>query len=203
MTTGYNARVLDGRTTTLRDYALQCARAMGPLVSLRDKPQDLPLTPETILPDVESYYARQFREASEALARLEAMTDAEYEVEMRAEDARALEGHTIAMAKVREELRRCETMIALVAAWTPPSAEHLPLKEFMLGQLTTEVPSLNRMLQSSPPVMRDDAAAARMAEIDLIASWVARSKERLASEASRERFNGEWLQALLTALPEA
>ena len=43
MPTGYTADIQDGKITTLREYALSCARAFGALIMMRDDPHDAPI----------------------------------------------------------------------------------------------------------------------------------------------------------------
>ena len=55
MATGYTFNVVDGQITTLSDFAMQCARAFGLLIDMRDAPSDAPmqtagLTPITMIP---------------------------------------------------------------------------------------------------------------------------------------------------------
>lgn len=74
MPTGYTASVQDGKITEFRDFAMQCARAFGATITMRDDPSDAPI-PEAFEP--ENYNAKRLIEAQEEIARLNAMTDDE------------------------------------------------------------------------------------------------------------------------------
>ena len=66
MPTGYTAAVQDGSITTLRDYALQCARGFGAFLHMHDEPFDTPLTLPP--PADTSYYDKRIAEAERILA---------------------------------------------------------------------------------------------------------------------------------------
>ena len=71
MPTGYTAHIADGTETTLRQFALRCARGMGALATMRDDPWDAPIP--TALPP-SSYHADQIAETKSEIDRLNAMT---------------------------------------------------------------------------------------------------------------------------------
>ena len=50
MPTGYTCHIEDGTVTTLRQYALTCARAFGACASMRDEPLTV-LPPSKVEPD--------------------------------------------------------------------------------------------------------------------------------------------------------
>ena len=64
MPTGYTASVADGRVTEFAPFALQCARAMGALIMMRDEPHDAPI-PERF--EASDYYSKSLAEARERL----------------------------------------------------------------------------------------------------------------------------------------
>lgn len=61
MPTGYTASVADGTTTTLRAFALQCARAFGATVTMRDDPMSAEI-PERFEPG--GFYRRLMEQAT-------------------------------------------------------------------------------------------------------------------------------------------
>lgn len=61
MPTGYTAAVCDGKITEFPAFALQCARAFGALITMRDDAMNAPI-PEEIKPDT-SYYDKNISEA--------------------------------------------------------------------------------------------------------------------------------------------
>lgn len=131
MPTGYTAAVVDGTITDLRSFALQCARGMGALVTMRDDPWNAPI-PERLEPS--TYNADRLAEVQAELADLRAMGPAKWQQAADDELAERRAAYEKAKADNIEQRRRYDAMIALVEAW-----EGAPegLKPFMLEQLHT------------------------------------------------------------------
>lgn len=132
MPTGYTANVCDGKVTEFSDFAMQCARAFGALITMRDDPSDAPI-PEEFKPS--TYSADRYSEAKEKLRELRALTPEQVEV-------RALCAYEEAVARVKQrndadfrQNDRIDAMLAKVAAWTPPTSDHVEMKNFMAEQL--------------------------------------------------------------------
>lgn len=135
MPTGYTHGVQEGTITTLREFALKCARAFGANVMMRDEPSEAPIREYT--PD--PWHAEEVKKAKQRLAEIERMTldqcrdeaDKEYEA---------------GMVRLREyqvrreaERRRYESMLTQVECWTPPTDDHREFKTFMLDQLRQSI----------------------------------------------------------------
>lgn len=137
MPTGYTEPVRSGEVTEFRDFAMQCARAFGALIMMRDEPSDAKI-PEQFEPSTD-YYDRELAEAQKTLIQIEGLTAAECQ-------KRASEAHNQAVLawEERREKRagdraRYEAMLAKVRAWEPPSPDHVKFKEFMESQLTESI----------------------------------------------------------------
>ena len=76
MPSGYTAAIKDG--ITFSDFAMNCARAFGALISMRDEPLDAPI-PERVEPT--DYHAEKIKKAEERLSALIAMTAKELDAE--------------------------------------------------------------------------------------------------------------------------
>lgn len=85
MPTGYTAGVEDGTVTTLREYALTCARGMGACIMQRDDPMNEP--PKKQEPT--DYHVKWLAEAKEKLVQLAAMSNEEIKAAFTAENERA------------------------------------------------------------------------------------------------------------------
>ena len=132
MPTGYTAPVADGTTTTLRAFALQCARAFGATVTMRDDPMSAEI-PERFEPN--GFYRRMMEQAIARLRHLQALSPIEAQREMQQQ-------HSAAMARWREQTWgdarqrvRYLAMIDAVCDWEPPTPDHSGLRSFMLRQL--------------------------------------------------------------------
>jgi hypothetical protein len=132
MPTGYTAGVADGKITAFQTFALQCARAFGATILMRDDPMDAPI-PESFEPS--AFYAGELAKAQDELARLRSLTPDEA---ARARDdahAEAVASWIRRVAERTETRNRYNAMLAEVVKWEPPTTEHVALKEFMLQQL--------------------------------------------------------------------
>lgn len=136
MPTGYTAAILEDPNLTFKDFALTCARAFGALISLRDEPLDTPI-PDSLQEN--DYYANRLDEAKKALAHLMSLTYEQIAAAAKADYATTCERY----AELREERRnnrlKLEAMLAKVEAWTPPTADHIQLKSFMIEQINSTI----------------------------------------------------------------
>ena len=136
MPSGYTAAIKDG--ITFSDFAMNCARAFGALISMRDEPLDAPI-PERVEPT--DYHAEKIKKAEERLSALIAMTAKELD----AEAAEYWERETAYNKKAHEEAeelrKKYKAMAELINAWEPPTSAHVGLKEFMQSQIELSVNS--------------------------------------------------------------
>jgi hypothetical protein len=129
MPTGYTADVADGTVTDLPTFAMQLARGMGALVTMRDEPTGTPI-PERFEPS--DYHAKELARLETERARLLVMTDEQAQGE--ANDALAVYdvASTRAALEHAHKRQRYQAMIEKVEAWRgAPDG----LKEFALQQL--------------------------------------------------------------------
>ncbi len=136
MPTVYTSRVQTGEIRDFATFALQCARAFGALIMMRDEPSDAPI-PERFQP---SDYNRRAREKAAAeLQRLQGLEWDEIVAESIADynaEVRQWEEYKKQQDAGRQ---RYEAMLEQVRAWTPPTEEHVGLKEFMVNQLVESI----------------------------------------------------------------
>ncbi|HUW00859.1 MAG TPA: hypothetical protein VMW08_00775 [Acidimicrobiales bacterium] len=136
MPTGYTESVQKGEVTELAVFAIECARAFGALVTMRDAPTGTPI-PDEFQPS--SHYRDRIAELETELAEVEGWSHDQ------AADA-AMDAFTAEVDRRRErrereaeEEARYEAMLAKVEAWTPPTLGHRELKTFMVDQLTESI----------------------------------------------------------------
>lgn len=132
MPTGYTANIKDG--ITFKQFAMQCARAFGALITMRDDPFDTPI-PEELKPDT-SYHDRGVKTAQAEVRKFKKMTHAD----MIRGAAAATKKEVAYWRKARKEnidlKNKYQAMLDKVQAWVPPTAEHQGIKDFMIQQLT-------------------------------------------------------------------
>jgi hypothetical protein len=199
MLTGYTAPVADGKITTLREFALYCARGMDALITMRDEPMDAPI-PERFEPS--DFYAKWRDEACARIRGLQVLTPEECETQAAADYERALAEWERHRAEKREQRARYEAMIAQVEAW---ETEAEGIRDLMLEQLRRslefdckEYPDEEQFYPKPKKldglIWREEAL--RQANRDL-----ASSAKSLEEETKRVEDRNQWLAKLRASLP--
>lgn len=134
--TGYTAALYEGEDQSFEDFAMQCARAFGALVTMRDEPRDAPI-PDEFEPS--SYHEEGLAEARRRLEAVRGWTDERVEAEARTVNEVALAHHESMMQERRERRARYEGMLAKVEEWDPPTSDHVGLKDFMRSQIEESI----------------------------------------------------------------
>ena len=196
MPTGYTAPVAEGTITTLRDFALLCARNFGALVTMRDEPFTTPV-PERMEPS--PYYATEARWYRQRLAELERMSPSEAQRQCQ-------QAHSLATAAWRrrttEEAQRrvrYQAMLQSIHTWLPPTPGHDRLDGFMREQLQQSIdfdcshPEAMPRLQRWPEWLQSEMLTAA----EMAARYTTTHHEEVARVAQRN----DWLQALRASLP--
>ncbi len=196
MPTGYTAPVVDGDMTSPADFILNCARAFGALVTLRDSP-NAPI-PDELKPS--TYHAEQAEKAKASLAELAVMPIAEAEEEARRQHRAAVARWQEGKAKSEQVAERLAAMKAAIEAWVPPTADHLGLKDFMLDQLDQTIRFDGTFTTPSPefiggPLWLADLIGKAQRDIEYHTTRQAEENERVAE-------CNAWLAALRSSLPQ-
>lgn len=134
MPTGYADAIKDG--ISFENYALNCSKAFGACVTMRDDPMDTPI-PKRFEPS--NYHIEELEEAKKELLELASKSDDEILVEIE-------EGHEKSLscakkrAKESQDLRqKYEKMLTRVKNWQPPTSDHVNFKNFMISQIEDRI----------------------------------------------------------------
>ena len=138
MPTGYTSTLHDG-DQTFHDFAMDCARAFGALIEMRDAPRDAEI-PDRFEPWTE-YHDERIEKATSLLAELDAMPPVEAQRRADAEYEESASRVAEAYSKADAIRGRYEAMRMEVEAWDPPTANHVEMKRFMLDQLARSIKS--------------------------------------------------------------
>lgn len=193
MPTGYTAGVCDGKVTEFKDFALQCARGFGALITMRDDPMDAAI-PTEFKPG--TYHADRLAAAEAELADFQNMRPDEAD-RMAADDYKQRIAQKAKYDQEREERNtRVKAMLAAVEFWTPPTADHVEMKRFMVEQLTISI---------EQPYERDPIE--RLSGTQWLAGKIAAAKHDIeyhkaenAKEIERAQGRTEWLRQLRASL---
>lgn len=195
MPTGYTAAIKDG--ISFERFTWNCARSFGALITMRDEPSGAPIHEEFKVSD---FYASELAKAEDRLAVLQAMSDEE-------SCAAAAAAHTEAVARVEkllaeaQDLRsKYEAMLDKVTAWTPPTPDHLGLKDFMVDQLRKSIDFDCSTEYITQPVLKDGAAW-RADAIARAGRLIKHYVEMHAEEVTRTAERNAWIRALRESVP--
>lgn len=135
MATGLTYPILDGRVTTFKQFAKNCAKQMGAFGYMRDDNGDAPPRLQT----ERTYYAESLAKAWADLEKFESSTVEErlalYEAWVSAREKTFSE---ISFSQA-ENFRRLSAMKADIEAYVPPTLDHQKFKEFMLEQVVSTI----------------------------------------------------------------
>ena len=208
MPTGYT-QIFGEREVEFPEFASRCARAMGPCVMLRDEPLSGEL-PDEISDDFSAnYYRKKVHSTEMQISRLRKAKPNQ----LRSKMLRELK--TTAVYSVQERQRalqlknRYAKMLQDVAAWKPPTEDHIEFKKFMVQQLVDsakhdceteyydrrDAEVLQILGTMTPEQWRDEKL------IELQQSLEYYRKEMKKEKEHRERSNA-WIQALKASLSE-
>lgn len=198
MPTGYTANIHDGTETTLRQFALRCARGMGALITMRDEPLSAPI-PTRLEPST-GYYDKTIDEANARLVELKAMSESDRALAA-AEYNRQIEESRRRRVEESDAMRaRYDAMITQTEAWQGAPEG---LKEFMLDQLKQSRDfdvSDDPLRYMEDTVSTDAWFASQLLEADRRLQY---ATEQRNAEIDRTNKRNEWLAQLHAALPAA
>lgn len=196
MPTGYTAAIKDG--IDFKTFALDCARAFGACVMLRDEPAGGDKIPEAFEPS--DYHLKALEKVRIDMGALDAMTPEELEAAA-AKKYRESEDRRIARRREILALREAyEAMLAKVNAWTPPTADHAGLQEFMRTQIEESIEfDCDTDYYDKPTAQLTGAAwaAERQAKLRADAEYHKKGHE---DEVKRAAGRTEWIRALRASL---
>lgn len=197
MPTGYTADVGDGKVADFQTFALQCARAFGALVMMRDDDKDAPI-PESFAPS--TYHDAELVKATEELARLKVMTPAQIAEGYGA--ARALRQQSDQDERRKREATkdRYETMLSKVRSWRVPTPEHQNLRDFMEAQLVQSIDFDCRDLSGVMGGFPESAEKWRLLQIEHAAWNVEYHRSEGVKEKDRAASRTAWVKALRESL---
>lgn len=138
MPTGYTAPMYEGTPLSFAEYALNCSRAFGSAIMLRDDSADVLPTEQNVV-ETTSYHVDRITEAEARLQELIEMSTADAADAADREHEDEIKRYKLAWGDYYGLKRRYEHMREQVGAWEPPTADHEGLKAFMLEQIDSSL----------------------------------------------------------------
>lgn len=195
MPTGYTAPIYDNKSITFRDFMLRTARAMMPLITLRDEAMDATL-PDALAPSTR--HAERATEHRATLDALLALTPEDAARRCAAEHAEAVEAWRSARARTAALRARYEAMLAQVQAWPAPTPDHEGLKRFASEQIEESIKwdcgTWDEPGARDPVTWLAESIADAQRDVE-------RAEEEQRKENEHAAFSTRWLSALRGSLP--
>lgn len=192
MPTGYTHAVQNGSITELKDFTLQCARAFGALILMRDEPNDAEV-PDEFQPS--DYDKKALDAAKVDLENLGKMTSVACDAAALHAFNSQVEGRQLRMIERQDQFSRYTAMQAKVKAWLPPTPDHAGLRDFMLDQLDQSIRFDCIGYKEPEPVLQTGAEwmAAEKTRID---GAILRHANAHEQELERTAQRNAWIKAL-------
>lgn len=196
---------LFNRDLSPRDFILLCARAMTPLIPLRDEPIDSPL-PDQFEP---GEYYRKF--LAQSHARLALLTDlgegafahawAENDIKETIKNIREIQ-HKNDTEKI---VAKYTAILAEVEKWNPPTPDHQPLKTFVTDQLKSSLQFDGVEIDYYRGEVRDLTKVEPLVhfrtQFEKAKNDVTQHQSNWDKEVKRTNWRNEWLKTLRDSLP--
>ena len=193
MPTGYTAGI--EKDITFVQYAWSCARAFGACISLRDEPT-API-PDKFEPS--DYNAKALARAQERLDWLNGLSAADALKEAIRAHELELAAHRTHEANKNELRTKYYAMLEKVEAWTPPTADHQGLKDFMARQIRDSIRfDCYNSYDREPQAKSGDEW--RQAETERAFKDVKYHSEEHAKEITRNTERNQWVASLRLSL---
>lgn len=193
MPTGYTASISEG--ISFKNFVLQCSRAFGALIEMRDDPMDAEI-PDEFPPS--NYHIDEVSELKKRLSFIEGLSLEEAHKECEDEYISELGDYNKTISDKNELKEKYNIMLNEVNSWTPPTDEHKGLKDFMVKQITESI-DWDCKVYSKRPTPKN-------AEL-----WIAEQKESILKdivyheteyekEVKRCKDRSEWVRKLKISL---
>lgn len=194
MPTGYTADIAKG--ISFEQFAMNCARAFGACITMRDDPADTPI-PERFVPS--DYHAKAIDNCRAKIQQLQNMSAAEMEATAASTYREAMSAHQKRLNENLELRNKYNAMLAQVVKWTPPTKDHVNFKEFMLSQIRESIDwDCSEKYVTAPTAQTgEEWHAAAMAEARRSLAYHIKENEE---EIARANSRTGWVQALRTSL---
>lgn len=134
MPTGYTDAIQKG--ADFPAFAWLCARAFGALVMMRDDSLDAPI-PKKFKPS--DYHSKAIVKIKRELAKLRGLPGQKVYNLAKADYDAAVASMEEGIRKAEETRAQYEAVLKEARAWTPPTSDHVGLKEFMIKQIEDSI----------------------------------------------------------------
>lgn len=195
MSTGYTCNIKDG--ISFKTFALNCARAFGACIDLRDEPGGGEIIPDRFVPS--DYHLNEINEVQQKLDELNAMTPEEWDRCAAKDYDDAETERVMRFCEIKDFRVKYESMLKQVQEWIPPTEDHEALHQFMIDQITDSIQHDCSGYYDTPTVQRTGEEWAIKMRKNLEHQLNYHTQEYAEEVASAERKTA-WVTALRESL---
>jgi hypothetical protein len=198
MPTGYTAAIEDG--IDFPTFALNCARAFGACVELRDEPGGGEVIPDAFEPS--DYHSKAIERILANMQTLLSMTPEE-RVQAAEKQWQENEAQRLRTLDRKKKLELAYlVMLNKVKEWEPPTEDHAQLKTFMQEQIRESIRFDCATSYAPEPSLRLSADEWHKQSMDDYIRDLAYHRENDTEEKKRAKDRTEWVKALRQSLIE-
>lgn len=199
MPTGYTADVATGKMIDFREYALQCARAFGACIILRDEP----LSAQIPTFEPSQFNLKEARRLEKELSEFLAMSEEKRREVWKSDYVHRLKERSRWLAEIESQRQRYECMLAKAKAFKSPSPDHDKYAKFLVSQLEDSIKfdcdvSFYEKSVELPPFEDWESDYIKGMEKD-----IRRHKVAYREEVERTNSRNQWVEVLKKALEES
>lgn len=200
MPTGYTADIKDG--ITFPKFAMNCARAFGATVTMRDESMSVAI-PEEFKPNTE-YYDRSLKKAHQFLAFLNKVDNTLAEKMAQKEYLKEKIRIGEHLAESNDTICKYRVMLSKVNNWQPPTKDHEELKKFMIDQLEQSIKfdDMSRYYRDNPAILLNGQSWILKKKQECLRDIAYHTKER-TEEISRTLERNKWIKDLRNSLEDS
>jgi hypothetical protein len=195
MPTGYTSAIKDG--IDFKTYAMDCARAFGACVMLRDEAGGGDKIPPAFEPS--DYHVKALAKARTGLAAVQAMSREDCELSAANAWQEQEASRLRCIGECNDLRKKYEKMLSEVKAWRPPTEKHVELHNFMRTQIEE---SIKFDCSTDFLVMGQKLSGDkwRSQEVSRLLRDIDYHERENANEIEITRDRNEWISALRASL---
>lgn len=192
MPTGYTSEIENG--ISFEKFTLNCARAFGALMSMREDPLDKEI-PDSFEPS--DYNLKELEEAKQSLAEFNGLTTKQKQEACDKMNKDSLVSWENSTKKYYELKSKYESMLAEVLKWNPPTKYHDGLKSFMADQIKQSIKFDCYFTEKPKPISLGQFIESRTETLNRNIKYHSEAYEKEVKSCNER---SEWVQKLKQSL---
>ena len=196
MSTGYTYNIKDG--ISFDTFVMNCARAFGACITLRDEKCGGEVIPERFT--VDNHYKNRMTEILKEIHKLTGLTDEELEQLASKEFIDSETNRINSLNEISNQKKSYEDMLNKVIKWNPPTKEHEGLKSFMIEQINDSIEFDCQTTYYDKPTTRLTGKQWKSKEVERLQTDYAFYMSEHQKEVERVEKKNQWIQQLRDSL---